>query len=382
MANLQRRPNGQWRARYRDASGRQHARHFARKVDGQRWLSEVTAAVVTGQYVDPKAGRVTFRDHAEQWRTTQVHRPSSAAHVETMLRRHAYPTFGERSLSSILPSEVQTWVKRLGVDDASAKRKALAPATVGTLHSILSSIFKAALRDRRIMANPCEGTKLPQVERAQVVPPTTAQVEVLRQAMPEELRALVTFTAGTGMRQGEVLGLTVDRLDMLRRTVTVDRQLVTRPGKVTEFGPPKTKASNRTIPLPQVVVDALAAHLAAYPVGADGLAFRLDGQPITRQAFGHVWRPAARAAGLSAGTGVHSLRHYYASLLIRYGESVKTVQARLGHASASETLDTYSHLWPDSDDRTREAVDCVLGDSDQGPKTAAPGDSAGTGAPP
>ena len=94
-----------------------------------------------------------------------------------------------------------------------------------------------------------------------------------------------------------------------------------------------------------------------------------------------MWRPAARAAGLSAGTGMHSLRHYYASLLIRYGESVKTVQARLGHASASETLDTYSHLWPDSDDGTREAVDSVLGDSGQGPETAAPGDSAGTGEP-
>jgi hypothetical protein len=58
---------------------------------------------------------------------------------------------------------------------------------------------------------------------------------------------------------------------------------------------------------------------------------------------------------------MHALRHYYASLLIRHGESVKTVQARLGHASATETLDTYSHLWPDSDDRTREAIDAVLG---------------------
>ena len=54
---------------------------------------------------------------------------------------------------------------------------------------------------------------------------------------------------------------------------------------------------------------------------------------------------------------MHSLRHLYASQLIRHGESVKTVQARLGHASASETLDTYSHLWPDSEERTREAVD-------------------------
>ena len=65
-------------------------------------------------------------------------------------------------------------------------------------------------------------------------------------------------------------------------------------------------------------------------------------------------------AGLPKGTRFHD-RHYYASLLIRHGESVKTVQARLGHASATETLDTYSHLWPDSDDRTREAVDSVLG---------------------
>ena len=63
----------------------------------------------------------------------------------------------------------------------------------------------------------------------------------------------------------------------------------------------------------------------------------------------------------ATGTGMHALRRYYASLLIRYGESVKTVQARLGHASAAETLDTYSHLWPDSDDRTREAIDSVLG---------------------
>jgi integrase len=86
-----------------------------------------------------------------------------------------------------------------------------------------------------------------------------------------------------------------------------------------------------------------------------------DGRPITRQAFGHLWRPVALDVGLPVGTGLHLFRHYYASLLIRHGESVKTVQARLGHASATETLDTYAHLWPDSEDRTRDAIDSVLG---------------------
>ena len=68
-----------------------------------------------------------------------------------------------------------------------------------------------------------------------------------------------------------------------------------------------------------------------------------------------------RAVWARRGTGFHELRHFYASLLIRHGESVKTVQRRLGHATAAETLDTYAHLWPDSDDRTREAIDSVLG---------------------
>ena len=104
MTNIAKRSDGKWRARYRDDAGKQHARHFRRKVDAQRWLDEVTAAVVTGQYVDPKAGRITFREYAEHWRQAQVHRPSSAAHVEGMLRRHAYPTFGDRQLSTILPS--------------------------------------------------------------------------------------------------------------------------------------------------------------------------------------------------------------------------------------------------------------------------------------
>ena len=98
----------------------------------------------------------------------------------------------------------------------------------------------------------------------------------------------------------------------------------------------------------------------------------LSEKPITRSVFGHKWRAAVKGARLPAGTGFQALRHYYASLLIRHGESVKTVQSRLGHASAVETLDTYSHLWPDSDDRTRDAIDSVLGFTADALRTEAP----------
>lgn len=110
--------------------------------------------------------------------------------------------------------------------------------------------------------------------------------------------------------------------------------------------------------------------MALDDVGIWGLMLHLGGKPITRQAFGHLWRPVAKASVLPAGTGLHLLQHYYAALLIRHGESVKTVQARLGHASATETLDTYAHLWPDSDDRTREAINSVLGAPADSPWTA------------
>lgn len=174
--------------------------------------------------------------------------------------------------------------------------------------------------------------------------------------------SLVVLAAGTGVRQGEAFAVTTDRIDLLRRQLRVDRQLVLLPGDGPAFAPPKTYASNRTVPLPQVVVDAVAAHMAAQPPGVDGLLFTNDdGEPIRRTRFSGVWRPAVKAAGAPVGTGFHALRHYYASLPIRHGESVKVVRARLGHSSAAETLSTYSHLWPDNEDRTRAAVDEVLG---------------------
>jgi integrase len=353
MASVKRRPDGQWRARYRDEAGKEHARHFGRRVEAQRWLDEVTASVITGQYVDPRSGRVTFREYAEQWRGGQVHRPSTQVYIERQLRRHTYPVLGDRPMWSIRPSDIQAWAKALTGD--------LAPSTVGVVHGIVSGIFRAAMRDRVIAHNPCDGTKLPKATKSRVDPLATEVVLALADAVPDRYRALVILSAGSGMRQGECFGLTVDRIHFLRRTVLVDRQLVTISRRAPFLAPPKTAASVRSIPVPTVVVDALAAHLAAFPPLEGGFVFVTDaGRPIRRTAFGDVWRPAVKAAGAPHGTGFHELRHYYASLLIRHGESVKVVQARLGHASASETLDTYSHLWPDSDDRTRTAVDSVL----------------------
>jgi integrase len=360
VASIAKRPDGTYRPRYRDENGREHARHFKRKVDAQRWLDEVTAAMVTGNYVDPRSGRVMFSEYAEQWRTTQVVRPTTGLAYERLLRRNVYPRLGDRPLAAIRPSEIQSLVSWLST--AAGDHPALAPRTVRVTLSVASAVFKSAVRDRRLAANPCVGVRLPEVHKTRIQPLLTTSITALREAMPPRWRTAVVLGAGTGVRQGEMLGLTVDRIDFLRRQMVVDRQLINLPGRAPYLAPVKTRASVRTIPLPQTVVDALAAHLAAFPTGPDGLVFVGDDRrPMLRSAWsGRVWRPAVGAAGLDSSVTFHALRHYYASLLIRHGESVKTVQARLGHSSAAQTLDVYSHLWPDSDDRTRDAVDAML----------------------
>jgi integrase len=357
-----------WLARWRDPDGRQRKKSFQRRADAERFLTSITADVLHGNYVDPN-DPTTFREYAETWREAQVHRPTTRAHVETHLRRHAYPAFGDRRLSTIRPGEIQAWVARM--------TRTLAPSTVQVIHGIAAAIFKSAVRDRLINTSPCESTKLPKRLPVEVIPLTTTAVHALIDAVPERYRAVVILAAGTGLRQGECFGLTDQRLDFDNHTLRVDQQLILLPHQPPFLAPPKTAASHRTVPLPDVIEEALREHLARFPSQhPDGLIFTDDdGNALRRTRFSReIWRPAVTAAHAPRGTGFHELRHYYASLLIRHGESVKTVQRRLGHATAAETLDTYAHLWPDSDDRTRAAIDSALRPAPraQAPRTSPP----------
>ena len=253
-----------------------------------------------------------FRDYAEQWRTIQVHRTTTRAQVETYLRRHAYPHLGSRQLGAIRRGDVQAWVKEL--------TRVLAPGSVELVYRWVSTIFKAAVGDRLIAASPCIGITLPKRNDAEVVPLNVSEVEALVTAVPNRYRALIVFAAGMGLRQGECFGLTVDRVDFLRRQVRVDRQLVSALRGMPEFGPPKSKAGFRTVPMPEVVSSALAAHLARYRPGQYGLVFTSrTGNPLRRNTLGSMWHRARSVAGLPEWATFHDLRHFYASLLIAKG---------------------------------------------------------------
>lgn len=365
-------PSGRWLARYRDAAGKERTKTFDTAGEGGAWRAAQLAAVASGTWTDPADGRVTFREYAEKWRASAGHREQSAATVESRLRLHVYPTLGDRPLADLRHSELRAWVSQL--------EKTLAPWTAYGVHAIARTVLNSAVADRHLAASPFARIPLPAVTRREpVVPYTVAEVRRLVEAARGPYRTLFALGAATGLRGGELLGLELASVDFLRRTVRVERQLVwhrTAPGAALRpaWGPPKTPKSYRVLDVPTWALDELAAHLAARPaveltlpvvdtprekVRTGRLVFTTrTGQPIRRTGLASTWHHTVRRAKLPAAKGgPHALRHHVASLLIDAGESVKVVQAQLGHATAAETWDTYAHLFPDAEGRVRSVLE-------------------------
>jgi integrase len=340
-----------WRARYRDAEGRQRSRSFARKPDAVRFLTLVQADLLRGTYIDPGRSRTALSTYAGLWLGSLSVRPSTRRTYDSHLRTWILPALGARTLASITPTDVRGLVRHLG--------EGLAPSTAHHVHGLLSSILRSAVEDGYLARNPAARTGPARARRMVVRPLTVEQVQALIDATPERFRVAVLLGAGCGLRIGEVLGLSVASIDLALGQVSVSRQLQAQPGQGLALRPPKSHSSVRTVPLPDTVATAVVEHLTRRPAaGKQDLLLRtVTGRPVWPRTFhGRIWRAATDTAGLP-GVRFHQLRHFYASALIRAGESVKTVQAALGHASAVETLQIYVGLWPDNDQRTRAAID-------------------------
>lgn len=344
--SIAKRPNGKWRARYRDDAGKEHARHFGRKIDAQRWLDEATASIVRGDWADPRAGKETLRAYAARWESIQVGSESSASIVDNALRLHILPRLGDLAVAAIRRSDVQAAVK--------AWEQVLAPSTVRIVYGVLQRVLEAATDDRRIPRSPCTRITLPKDHDEEVVVPTVEQVDAIRAAFVEQFRILPVFLAGTGLRIGELLGLQLGDVDFLRRTLRVERQR----RQDGTLGPVKSKTSKRTVPIGKVVLDELALHLTIYPANDRGLFPDVDGSPLTYRRWRTLLDEARRTSQVDVTA--HSFRHYCASALISGGASVKQVQTFLGHASPVITLEVYGHLFPGDDDRTRNVLDDAL----------------------
>ncbi len=368
MGNIAKRPNGMWRARYRDANGKEHASHHEKKGAAERWLVKQEAAVLTGTWVDPSAGRVTFRGYFDDWLTNRIYEDTTRRAVILAVNT---TTFAEMPLSAIRRRHIEGWVKHL-----SAVR-GLKPGTIHTRMNYVRKVFKAAAADQIIAHDPCDGVSLPATARraASMRVPTTEDVGRLLRGAGEDFQSFVALCAFAGLRLGEAAALQLDDVDFPRRLLHVRRQVQRLGGGEVELRAPKY-GSARNVPLSDGLTAMLAQHVGRRDLraGVDGSAFIFAtpaGTPPHQNTVGHQWRRTLGAAGLT-DIKLHDLRHFYASGLIHDGCDVVTVQNALGHAKPTTTLNTYAHLWPTAEDRTRnssakllqQALEQVDGESD------------------
>lgn len=346
--NVKRRPDGKWRARYRDATGREHARHFTRKTDAERWIAAATTAVATGEWIDPAKSRISVEEWSTVWLATKTHlRPRTRELYESALRVWVLPRWGTTPLSGIGHADIVSWVSEL-----SSHRS---PAVTRHAVLVLSQMLKLAVRDGRLNRNAAEGVARPRMARPVQRFLSHDEIARLASELPEPYDLMVTLLAFTGLRFGEVAGLAVADVDVERARIHVNWSVSELSKGGLHRDAPKTYR-RRTVPIPGFLKDRIAAYIAQRDARAP-LFTSARGGPLRNSNFRHyIFDPAVRRAGLEPLTP-HNLRDTAASLAVASGASVKAVQRMLGHASAAMTLDVYSGLFDADLDAVAERMD-------------------------
>ncbi len=321
------------------------------KKDAQRYLNGALRDKDLGTFVEPTS--LTLNRFLDKWLATAArHRVRERTYrdYESLLTRYVRPLLGQRRLAQIRPLEIQDLYTRLQEQRLSAR-------TIRYAHAVLSGALKQAVKWRQLSQNPAAFVDLPRQTHHEARALSPEETERFQTAAQEDPFALVfTVALATGMRPGEYLALQWKDVDLKAGTVVVQRSLVRQKDRWT-FAEPKTTRSRRTIPLPPTLTRALSEHrrrqaeqrLAAGPAydNNDLVFAAANGQPfdennLVRRHF----KPILRAASLPEVVRLYDLRHTCATLLLAAGENPKVVSERLGHASITLTLDTYSHVLP------------------------------------
>ena len=244
MASIARRPDGNWRARYRDASGREHSKQFARKIDARHWLDNVAVSMQSGTWVDPDRAKMTVGQLADLWIQTKVNlKPTTTAVYMSVLEVHLRPRWGATPLLKVEHGHVQAWV-------ADLSKRGLSAGHVRKAHGVLLGVLALAVRDRRIPSNPAAGVSLPRVTAPRRKYLTAQQVHALAKAAGPAGREVVYTLAYCGLRWSELAGLRVGRVDLQRCRLDIVEAMTEVNGATLIFGTPKNH-ERRSVPIPK-----------------------------------------------------------------------------------------------------------------------------------
>jgi integrase len=358
-----------YRGSYFTADGRRRYVSAKTKTEARRVLRQAMADADRGLIFD--ADNLKVGEYLDRWLSDSVSdtvKATTFERYEQITRLHLKPALGRVKLKTLTPAHVRGLYREKLEAGLSAR-------TVRYIHTTLHKALKQAVMDGLIPRNVTEAVKPPQPTREEMHPLTPEQAKVLLQTAHEtgdRLEALYVLAIHTGLRQGELLGLKWDDVDLEDGSLQVRRTLaITKSGPVFSF--PKTSGSRRSVKLTSKATEALKSHLERQlaeidrvgslwsPGDADGLIFASEiGEPLDRRAVTkQKFKPLLRRAGLPE-TRFHDLRHTCATLLLTRNVNPKIVSEMLGHATIAITLDTYSHVLPNMRDHAAAAMEEAL----------------------
>ncbi|HEV7376820.1 MAG TPA: tyrosine-type recombinase/integrase [Pyrinomonadaceae bacterium] len=339
-----------------------------KKKDAETYLSKTITAISTDTFVEPS--RMSLNAYLDKWLDTAARpRLSERGFVAygILLNLYVRPVLGDKIMSEVRAQDIQSLYAKM-------QERGLAASTIRHAHTPLSSAFKQAIKWRIVAQDPTALVELPRIRQKEMraFSPIEA-MHFLTSAAQDRWAVLFALALTTGMRPEEYFGLQWKDIDLASGVITVQRSLVWRSNKSGDwyFGELKTTRSRRSIPLPASLVRSLVEHkrhqaeqrLKVGPAyqNLDLVFASTTGTPlirldITRRHF----KPILKRAGLSESFRLYDLRHSCATLLLAANEHPKVVSERLGHASVTLTLDTYSHVLPTMQQAASDKLENML----------------------
>jgi integrase len=364
---ISRRKDGRWEGRYyvpTEDGPKRKVIYGKTRAEVSEKLTKALSDRANGIVYDNE--NITIGEYLDVWLKGSVYgsvRQSTYDRDTNLVNNHIKPVLGSLKLKKLNSAHVQNFYRnRLDTG--------LSASTVRKIHDILRRGLAEAVDWHLTQRNVADVVKPPRPVPKEIVALSTDETRRLLDAAAEDrLEALYMLAVHTGMRQGEMLALRWQDVDIENAVLSVRRTLTRRGGKVA-FGEPKTKKSRRSIRLTPQAVDALRAHLERQLRDMEilgdhyqdqGLIFTTDtGAPINPSNLRQrSFTPLLKRAGLPH-MRFHDLRHTCATLLLSRGVHPKFVQELLGHATIAITLDTYSHVMPSMGDATAKAMEDAL----------------------
>jgi integrase len=364
---ISRRKDGRWEGRYyvpTEDGPKRKVIYGKTRAEVSEKLTKALSDRANGIVYDNE--NITIGEYLDVWLKGSVYgsvRQSTYDRDTNLVNNHIKPVLGSLKLKKLNSAHVQNFYR-------NRLDKGLSASTVRKIHDILRRGLAQAVDWHLTQRNVADVVKPPRPVPKEIVALSTDETRRLLDAAAEDrLEALYVLAVHTGMRQGEMLALRWQDVDIENAVLSVRRTLTRRGGKVA-FGEPKTKKSRRSIRLTPQAVDALRAHLERQLRDMEilgdhyqdqGLIFTTDtGAPINPSNLRQrSFTPLLKRAGLPH-MRFHDLRHTCATLLLSRGVHPKFVQELLGHATIAITLDTYSHVMPSMGDATAKAMEDAL----------------------